>query len=107
MRMDPLLRIKRLVLHGRVRLTEKAQAEMERDSLDADEVVESILNARAISKTLRSRSESRARPREKLYVIQSYSFSGTPIYTKGKILREAEHEVFHLLVSSKIASAET
>jgi hypothetical protein len=40
----------------------------------------------------------------KLYVIKSFSFSGTLIYTKGAIVREAGQEVFYILVSAKIAT---
>ena len=39
--MDTLLRIKRLVLRGQVRFTEKARDEMEGDELSAVEVLES------------------------------------------------------------------
>jgi len=42
--MDILIRIKRLVLAGRVRFTAKAQAEMDRDDLTRNDVIESVLN---------------------------------------------------------------
>ena len=101
--MDVLLRIKRLVLSGQVRFTSKAKEEMRADGIDAVDVYESIVSAQAISKTLRSRSPYRRHATEKLYVIKNYSYQGTPIYTKGKIEREAGHEVFYVLISSKIA----
>jgi hypothetical protein len=101
--MDILLRIKRLVLRGRVRFTEKARDEMAADGLGPVEVLESIVNAQAIAKTLRSRSRYRRHSSEKLYVIKSFSYSGTPIYTKGTIAREAGEEVFYILVSAKLA----
>jgi hypothetical protein len=41
---------------------------------------------------------------EKLYVIEGFNFQGTCIYTKGKIVREAEEEVYCLLISSKIST---
>lgn len=78
---------------------------MEADLLDPDEVVESILNARAIDKTVRSRSERRRHSRERLYVIKSYSYSGTLIYTKGTIVSKGDQEVFYILVSAKLATA--
>jgi hypothetical protein len=102
--MDILLKIKRLVLQGRVRYTVKAYDELESDGLDTDDAAESILNAQMIEKTLRSRSASRTSRREKLYVIRSFNFSGTLIYTKGKIAREPEGEVFYVLVSAKITT---
>lgn len=55
--MEVLLRIKRLVLQGRVRFTEKARDEMETNELDSAEVIESIVNAQTIDKILRSHSE--------------------------------------------------
>ena len=51
--MDVLLRIKRLVLRGWIRFTEKARDEMETEGLSAADVIESIANAQAIAKTLR------------------------------------------------------
>ena len=102
--MDTLLRIKRLVLGGWIRFTEKARDEMEGDGLSAGEVIESIVNAQAIAKTLRSRSRSRRYPGEKLYVIRSFSYEGTLIYTKGAIVREQEREVFYVFISAKIAT---
>lgn len=104
--MDTLLRIKRLVLRGQVRFTEKARDEMEGDELTPVEVLESILNAQTIHKTLRSRSERRRHTREKLYVIKSFSFGGTLIYTKGAIVKEGGQEVFYIFISAKIATAE-
>ena len=51
---DQLVRIKRLVFRGQVRYTIKAIDEMAADSLEPADVEESILNAQAIQKTLRS-----------------------------------------------------
>ena len=102
--MDTLLRIKRLVLRGQVRFTEKARDEMEADGIEATEVIESIVNAQIIEKTIRSRSQRRRHSREKLYVIKSFSFSRTLIYTKGTIVREEGREVFYIFISAKIAT---
>ena len=41
--------------------------------------------------------------RKKIYVIKSSNFTGTLIYTKGKIDRKGDEEVFYVLISSKIA----
>jgi len=102
--MDVLLQIKRLVVRGSIRFTERAREEMEADGLGAAEVVESIVNAQSITKTLRSRSRTKRHPGEKLYVIKSFSYDGTLIYTKGAIVRQAEEEVFYVFVSAKIAT---
>jgi len=42
--------------------------------------------------------------RERLYVIRSFSYSGTLIYTKGKIGRARDGPVLYVLISSKIAT---
>ncbi len=104
--MDVLLQIKRLVLQGHIRFTEKARNEMDLDDLSPGQVRESILNAQMIDKTMRSRSVRRRVAREKLYVIKSFSYDGTLIYTKGAITREANKEVFYIFVSAKIATAQ-
>jgi hypothetical protein len=101
--MDVLIRIKRAVLAGRYAFSEKARIEMETDDLTELDVAESILNAVAIYKRLRSSSLSRRTRREYLYVIQSTNLEGLVIYTKGKLVQEAGIETYYFLVSSKRA----
>ena len=100
---DVLIRIKRAVLGGRYAFSEKARVEMEVDNLTELDVAESILNAVAVYKRLRSHSASQTRSREYLYVIQSTNLEGLMIYTKGKLVREAGTETYYFLVSSKKA----
>ena len=100
---DVLVRIKRAVLVGRYAFSEKARLEMEADGLTELDVAESILNAVAIYKKVRSASPRRARVREYLYIIQSTNLTGLPIYTKGKLVRETNQESYYFLVSSKRA----
>ena len=100
-RVDVLVRIKKLVVRGAVRFTEKARQELEADSLEPEDVLEAILSAPGIHKTLRSASPRRTSRREMLYVIVGVSFEGIPIYTKGVIRREDGHDVLYILVSSK------
>ena len=100
---DVLVRIKRVVLAGQYAFSEKALNEMEADRLTERDVVESILNAVAIYKTIRSRSARRASPRERLYVIQSTNLDGLAVYTKGKLVSEKEAETYYFLISSKRA----
>jgi len=76
---------------------------MEADGLTELDVAESILNAVAIYKKIRSRSPFRERAREYLYVIQSTNLDGLVIYTKGKLVREAGAETYYFLISSKRA----
>ncbi len=60
--MDILVRIKRLVIAGRVVFTEKAENERIADGLTPELVFEAILNAPAIYKKLRSRDPESGRP---------------------------------------------
>ena len=100
---DVLVRIKRAVLAGRYAFSEKSRGEMEADGLTELDVAESILNAVAIYKTIRSRSSLRSRRRELLHVIQSTNLDGLMIYTKGKLVREEQAETYYFLISSKRA----
>jgi hypothetical protein len=100
---DVLVRIKRAVLAGRYVFSEKARLEMEVDGLTELDVAESILNAVAIYKTIRSRSPFRRQVRESLYVIQSTNLDGLAIYSKGKLVREGGSEAYYFLISSKKA----
>ena len=103
---NPLVVIKRLVLRGSLQFSEKARHEMDIDSLTADEVAESIVNARRVEKVVRSTSALQRHAGEKLYIIKSRSFDGTLIYTKGTIVNQAGEDIFYILVSAKIATSE-
>jgi hypothetical protein len=83
--------------------SEKARVEMEADHLTELDVAESVLNAVAIYKRLRSRSPLRQQVREYLYVIQSVNLEGVAIYSKGKLVREENTETYYFFVSSKRA----
>lgn len=99
--MDVLVRIKRLIVRGAVRFTEKARLELESDGLEPEDALEAILSAPAIHKTMRSRSPHSGKPAEKIYIIVSVSYSGIPIYTKGVLRKEGGRDVLYILVSSK------
>lgn len=100
---EVLVRIKRAVLAGRYVFSEKARVEMEADGLTELDVAESILNAVAIYKRLRSRSPLRQSPKEYLYVIQSVNLEGLAVYSKGKLVREGNTETYYFLISAKRA----
>lgn len=100
---DILVRIKRTVLAGRYAFSEKARIEMEADGITELDVAESIVNAVAIYKRLRSRSPHRGSRREYLYVIQSTNLEGVMVYSKGKLIRERGEDHFYFLISSKRA----
>jgi hypothetical protein len=82
--MNVLIRIKRAVLAGRYAFSEKARGEMETDDLTELDIAESILNAVAIYKRLRSNNPSRTRRREYLHVIQSTNFRWVGNIYRGK-----------------------
>jgi len=98
-----LIAIKRAVLAGRYAFSEKARLEMEIDGITELDVVESIANAVAVFKRLRSTSPGRSRRREYLYVIQSTNLLGTMIYTKGRLAKDRQEFTYYFLVSSKRA----
>jgi hypothetical protein len=98
--MDALIRIKRLVIARHVLFTQKAEGEMAEESLTPELVYESILNAPAMFKALRSRNPKSRKP-ELLYIIKGLTFDGLDIYTKGKILTREGVDVFYVLISSK------
>ena len=96
-----LLKIKRLIIANRYVFTLKAEVEMFRDSLTETDVLESILNANGIKKALRSKNPHTGK-HEKLYIIESFTYDGLLIYTKGKIAKdEFGRENLYVLISSK------
>ena len=100
---DILVRIKRAVLAGNYAFSLKATIEMEADGLTALDVVEAIANATAIYKRIRSRSAPGPTGREYLYVIQATNLTGMVIYTKGRLVKQADADTYYFLISSKRA----
>jgi hypothetical protein len=100
---DVLVKIKRTVLAGRYIFSKKAILEMEIDGLTEPDVIESILNAVAIYKKVRSTSSTRKSSKEYLYIIQSVNLDGLAIYTKGKFTRLVDQDIYYFLISSKRA----
>jgi hypothetical protein len=101
---DILIRIKRAVIRGNYVFSVKAKIEMEHDHISVYDVVESITNAVAIYKKIRSNKPFKKARREMLYIIQSPNLSGLPIYTKGKFVKIKGRDIFYFLISSKIVS---
>jgi hypothetical protein len=101
--MDVLSKIKRLALARQLIFTRKAQDEMYADALREDEVIEAIVRAPRISKVIRATSPYGGGRTEKLYVIKGFTFANVLVYTKGKIVRDADLETFYVLISSKRA----
>jgi arginine/lysine/ornithine decarboxylase len=103
---DILVKIKRLVIARQVVFSAKAREERLACELTVEEIIESILNAPTINKTLRSTSRFRKSQKEKLYVIISSTYDGKVIYTKGTIRKLNQREEFYILISSKWSSHE-
>jgi hypothetical protein len=100
---ETLVQIKRAVLAGHYAFSEKASLEVEADGLTELDIVESIVNAVAIYKTIRSTSPFRQQAREYLHIIQSTNLEGLMTYSKGKLVQEAGVETYYFLISSKKA----
>ena len=100
--MTLLIKIKRAVLSGGIVFTDKATTERERDSLSEQDVIESILNAAAIYKTLKSQNPDSGK-RGHLHVIQSPNLTGVFVYSKGKLVEQGGVSTYYVLISSKVA----
>lgn len=98
--MNDLAAIKRLIIQGRYAFTEKALLEIDREHLTEELVLEAILNAQFL-KMKRSTSIRKSAQDERIYVIESFTYSGLLLNTKGVIKRDAEGYRFYLLISSK------
>ena len=94
--MNILVKIKRLVIARKVFFTAKAREERYSSGLTVEEILESIINAPTINKTINSKSQYRRGSREKLYVIISSTYDGKIIYTKGTIRKIGDHEEFYI-----------
>ncbi len=101
--MDLLLTLKRLAFRRNLIFTFKAEQEMEADDITKDDVIEALVNAHRIDKVLHSRSTLRRSSRDRLYVIKGMTLDNVVIYTKGKIVKEADREMFYILISCKHA----
>ncbi|HEX3357645.1 MAG TPA: hypothetical protein VHS31_11800 [Tepidisphaeraceae bacterium] len=99
---DILIRIKRAVIAGNVIFTEKATTERELDDLQESDVIESIVTAVAIYKTIRS-TRPRSKGREYLHIIQSTNLEGCLVYSKGKLVVHHGIETYYILISAKRA----
>ena len=98
--MSNLIKIKRLIIRDKYAFTAKALDEMDGDGLIEEDVLESILNAQFV-RTKKSSSRFRQSGNEKVYIIESFTYSGMLIYTKGVIRKDGDDEKFYLLISSK------
>jgi hypothetical protein len=99
---DTLTRIKRAVLSGNVVFTDKATTERQSDGLTEEDVIESIVMAVAIYKTIKS-TRPQSNRREYLHVIQSTNLDGCLVYSKGKLVAAGGVDTYYVLISAKRA----
>jgi hypothetical protein len=95
-----LTKIKRLIITGQFVFTAKADAERLADGLTQEHVLESILNSSFV-RAKKSTSPWRKDRHEKMYIIESFTYDGLLIYTKGVIRKQGEAETFYIIVSAK------
>lgn len=98
-----LLKIKRLILEGHYRFSDKADTEMEVSGLTNTDVLEAIINAHKIDKVMRSTSRGKTHRGEKVYVIQGLTYDNILVYTKGTIKKFEGKDILYFLISSKRA----
>ncbi|MEK7790461.1 MAG: hypothetical protein AAB309_02420 [Deltaproteobacteria bacterium] len=96
-----LLKIKRLILEGHYRFSDKADAEMEMSGLTNTDILEAIMNAHKIDKVMRSTSRGKTHRGEKVYVIRGLTYDNILIYTKGTIKKFEGQDILYFLISSK------
>jgi hypothetical protein len=94
------LSIKRLIIQQKYLFTEKATLERIADGLSEEDVLEAILNSTFV-RSRRSRSPWRKGKNERIYIIESFTFNGVLVYTKGVIRRIERQETFYIFVSAK------
>lgn len=95
-----LKRIKRLIIQQQYLFTEKAVAGRLADGLTEVDVLEAILNATFV-RSKRSRSSLRQTKQEQVYIIESFTYDGLLVYTKGVIRQQQAQDMFYILISAK------
>ena len=100
-----LIKIKRLILKGNYEFRLSAEIQLANDGLTREDAIESILNADFLTKKLSS-STDRLRPKEKVYIIESFTYDGTLVYIKGVIRRIRNRETFFIVISAKRSTFE-
>lgn len=98
---NALFKIKRLILKGNYKFTDKAESEMYITGISKDDVLESIINAKGIDKVMKSTSPGKTHSGEKVYVIRGLTYDNVPIYTKGTIKQFEGKDILYVLISAK------
>jgi len=96
-----LYKIKRLILNGDYKFTDKAETEMYVTGITRTDVLEAIINSFGIDKVMKSTSYGKTHRGEKVYVIQGVTYDNVPIYTKGTIKQFNGKDILYILISAK------
>ncbi len=95
-----LIKIKRLILQGRYEFRLSAEIQLANDGLAKEDAIEAILNAAYIVKK-NSTSQDKLNIKEKVYIIESFTYDGVLMYTKGVIRTVGNQETFYIIISAK------
>lgn len=95
-----LVKIKRLILQGKYEFRLSAETQLANDDLTMEDALEAILNADYLVKK-NSTSQDKLQPKEKVYIIESFTYDGILMYTKGTIRNKGTQETFYIIISAK------
>jgi hypothetical protein len=95
-----LVKIKRLVLRKKYEFRLSAELQLANDGLTMDDALEAILNADYLTRK-KSTSQDKFMPKERVYIIESYTYDGILMYIKGTIRKSRNQEEFYIIISAK------
>ncbi|MBI4753189.1 hypothetical protein HY793_02295 [Candidatus Desantisbacteria bacterium] len=98
-----LIKIKRLLLKGTYEFRLSADIQLANDGLIRDDAIESILNADYM-RMKNSTSKDKLKPKEKVCIVESFTYDGILMYTKGVIRELRDKESFYIIISAKRAT---
>lgn len=95
-----LIKIKKLILLGRYEFRLSAAVQLTSDGLTKEDALGAILNADFLMKK-NSTSQDKLERKEKVYIIESFTYDGILMYTKGIIRTKGNQETFYIIISAK------
>ena len=95
-----LIKIKRLILQRKYEFRLSAELQLASDGLTMDDALEAILSADYLTKK-NSTSQDKVTPKEKVYIIESYTYDGILMYIKGTIRKSRNQDEFYIIISAK------
>ncbi len=95
-----LVKIKRLILQSKYEFRLSAEIQLADDGLTKDDALEAILNADFLTRK-NSTSRDKLRRKERIYIIESFTYDGVLMYTKGVIRKLEQFDTFYIIISAK------